>query len=150
MLGGRRTRGDHPNYYIIENGQNTEKSPGDLRRLTVTQTLVKNNHLKLVGKSIKEKIIIINMSRCQQGSPRLSLATRLYRPLFPGGLQSYVPYRHKAVVFRFQLVVLPLVVHVAGPQDYVAYELVLTSPAVCHMSGLSNLDCFRDRWWMPM
>ena len=25
-----------PNFYIIENGQNTEKSPGDLRRLSVT------------------------------------------------------------------------------------------------------------------
>ena len=30
--------GDHPNDSIIENGQNTEKSPGDLRRLAVTQT----------------------------------------------------------------------------------------------------------------
>ena len=29
-------RGDHPNYSIIENGQNTEKSPGHLRRLAVT------------------------------------------------------------------------------------------------------------------
>ena len=28
--------GDRPNYYIIENDQNTEKSPGDLRRLAVT------------------------------------------------------------------------------------------------------------------
>ena len=28
--------GDHPNYSIIENGQNTEKSPGDLRRLAVS------------------------------------------------------------------------------------------------------------------
>ena len=27
---------DHPNYYIIENAQNTKKSPGDLRRLAVT------------------------------------------------------------------------------------------------------------------
>ena len=27
---------DHPNDSIIENGQNTEKSPGDLRRLAVT------------------------------------------------------------------------------------------------------------------
>ena len=35
--------GDHPNYYIIENGQNTEKSPGDLRRLAVTQTPVKDH-----------------------------------------------------------------------------------------------------------
>ena len=29
-LGGRRKCRDHPNYNIIENGQNTEKSPGDL------------------------------------------------------------------------------------------------------------------------
>ena len=28
--------GDHPNNSIIENSQNTEKSPGDLRRLAVT------------------------------------------------------------------------------------------------------------------
>ena len=33
--------GDHPNYYIIDNGQHAEKSPGDLRRLAVTQTPVK-------------------------------------------------------------------------------------------------------------
>ena len=32
-----RTSGDHPNYSIVEIGQNTEKSPGDLRRLAVTQ-----------------------------------------------------------------------------------------------------------------
>ena len=31
-LGNNRTSGDHPIYYIIENGQNIEKSPGDLRR----------------------------------------------------------------------------------------------------------------------
>ena len=46
----RRTRGDHQNYYIIENGQNTEKSPGDLRKLAVTQTPVKDNQLTLMGK----------------------------------------------------------------------------------------------------
>ena len=32
---------DHPNDSIIENVQNTEKSPGDLKRLAVTQTPVK-------------------------------------------------------------------------------------------------------------
>ena len=47
-LGGRRTSGDHPNYKISENDQNTEKSPGDLRRLVVTQTPVKNHQLKLI------------------------------------------------------------------------------------------------------
>ena len=47
-LGSRRTGGDHPNDSIIENGQNTEKSPGDLRRLAVTQTPVKNHRLTLM------------------------------------------------------------------------------------------------------
>ena len=47
-LKNNRTSGDHPNYYIIEYGQNTEMSPGDLRRLAVTQTPVKDNQLKLM------------------------------------------------------------------------------------------------------
>ena len=29
-LGSKRTSGDHPDYSIIKNGQNTEQSPGDL------------------------------------------------------------------------------------------------------------------------
>ncbi len=33
---------------IIENGQNTKKSPGNLRRLAVTQTPVKNHRLTLM------------------------------------------------------------------------------------------------------
>ena len=36
VLGNKRVNGDHPNYNIVEIGQNTEKSPGDLRRLAVT------------------------------------------------------------------------------------------------------------------
>ena len=46
-------RGDNPNYNIIEIGHNTEKSPGDLRRLAVTQTLGKNHLLMLVCKTQK-------------------------------------------------------------------------------------------------
>ena len=46
--GSWRTGGDHPKDTIIENGQNTKKSPGDLRRLTVTQTPVKNHRLTLM------------------------------------------------------------------------------------------------------
>ena len=38
----------HPNCCIIEIGQNTEKSPGDLRRLAVTQTQVKDHQLTLL------------------------------------------------------------------------------------------------------
>ena len=47
-LGNKTTSRDHPNYYISENSQNTEKSSGDLRRLAVTQTPVKNHQLKLM------------------------------------------------------------------------------------------------------
>ena len=37
------TSGDHRNNNIIKNGQNIEKCPGDLRRLDVTQTPVKDH-----------------------------------------------------------------------------------------------------------
>ena len=37
-LGSWQTSGDHPNYSIIENCQNTKKSPADLSRLAVSQT----------------------------------------------------------------------------------------------------------------
>ena len=47
-LGNKRTSGDHPNDSIIESGKNTEKSPGDLRRLAVTQTPVRIHRLTLV------------------------------------------------------------------------------------------------------
>ena len=53
-LGNKTTSGDHPNDSIIKIGQNTEKSPEDLRRLAVSQTLVKNNQLMLVGKILKK------------------------------------------------------------------------------------------------
>ena len=46
-LGSRRMSGDHPNY-IIENGQNTEKSDGDLGRVAVTQIPVRDHQLMLM------------------------------------------------------------------------------------------------------
>ena len=45
-LGGWRKSEDHPNYSIIENG--LWKSPGELLRLAVTQTPVKNHQLTLM------------------------------------------------------------------------------------------------------
>ena len=51
--------GDHPKNNIIENGQNTEKSPGDLRRLAVTQTPVKDHQLTLMWKTPMKMMIII-------------------------------------------------------------------------------------------
>ena len=49
----KKTSGNHPNYYIIENGQDTEKSPGDLGRLAVTQTPMRNHLLKLMWKTAR-------------------------------------------------------------------------------------------------
>ena len=42
-LGSKRTSEDHLNNCIIKIGQNPEMSPGDLRRLVVTQTPVKDH-----------------------------------------------------------------------------------------------------------
>ena len=46
--GNRRRSRDHPNYSIIKIGQNTEKNPGDLRRLAVI-----SHQLTLALKSLK-------------------------------------------------------------------------------------------------
>ena len=40
-LGNKKTSEDHPNYRIVEIGQNIEKNPGDLRTLPITQTPIK-------------------------------------------------------------------------------------------------------------
>ena len=47
-LGNKKTNGNHPNYSIIEIGQNIEKSSGDLRRLVVTQNSVKDHQMSLM------------------------------------------------------------------------------------------------------
>ena len=58
-LGSLRTGRDYTNDSIAKNGQNSETSPGDLRRLAVTQTPVKNHQLTLMWKTLKEQITII-------------------------------------------------------------------------------------------
>ena len=60
--GNKKTSRDYPDYSIIRIGQNIEKSPGDLRRLAVTQTPVRNHQLTLVRKTPKSKIMIIQIS----------------------------------------------------------------------------------------
>ena len=44
----RRANRNHPNHSIIKIGQNTEKSPGDLRGLAVSQNPVKDQSLRVV------------------------------------------------------------------------------------------------------
>ena len=47
-LGKKRGFRNPPGYSIVKIYQNTEKSSGDLRRLVITQTLVKKHQLTLV------------------------------------------------------------------------------------------------------
>ena len=47
-LGNKRTSRDHLEYNIVNLVHNTEKSSGDLRRLGVTQTPVRNHQLTIV------------------------------------------------------------------------------------------------------
>ena len=42
-LGNKRTSGDHNKYSMIKIGQNTKKSPGDLKKIAVTQTPLRSN-----------------------------------------------------------------------------------------------------------
>ena len=46
--GNRKISGNHPNYCIVEIGKNTKESPGDLRRLAVTQARKEKNQLTLM------------------------------------------------------------------------------------------------------
>ena len=115
-----RTGGDHPNYVIMKNGQNSEKSSGDLRILAVTQTYVKDHRLKLMWKNFNDWIIIIIiiiiiiMSRRQYGYPWLSLATSPYHSSPPAGLQGYILCPLLVAVCKFVLVVLLLHIHMWG------------------------------------
>ena len=45
--GNQMRSGDYPNYSIIKIGQNTEKSPGDMRRLSIIQIPVEKPQLTL-------------------------------------------------------------------------------------------------------
>ena len=62
----------------------------------------------------------------------------------PAGLQGYILCTHIVAVCKFVLVVHSCTSMCGGPQEYVAYELVLASPAVSCVSGSSNLYSFRD------
>ena len=56
-LRNKRISGDHPNNSIVEISQNTEKSPGDLRKLVVTQTRV--NFSTEIINAISDFILIL-------------------------------------------------------------------------------------------
>ena len=53
-LGKKRTSGYTQDYSITKIGQNTKKSPGDLRRLAVIQTPIKRYQQTLVWKTLRK------------------------------------------------------------------------------------------------
>ena len=55
-VGNQRKSQNHPNYSIVEVSQDTENSPGDLRRFAITQTPVKDHHLTLRWKTCKRNL----------------------------------------------------------------------------------------------
>ena len=57
--GNKRTSGDHPKHSIVVIDWNTEKSPGNRKRLAVTQTPMQNHQLTLVRKILQRIMIII-------------------------------------------------------------------------------------------
>ena len=54
--GNKKTSEDHPNYSIIEIGQDTEKSPGHLKRFAVTQIPVKNSKRSKIISECRKQI----------------------------------------------------------------------------------------------
>ena len=54
-VGNWRKNREHPNDSIVKIDQNTEESPGDLRRFVMTNTPVKDHQLTLVWKTFKEE-----------------------------------------------------------------------------------------------
>ena len=86
-----RPSGDHPNNCIIENGQKTGKSPGDLRRLPVTQSPVKDHQLTLLGKTLIIIIIIIIIFFQMEMNDKIQKENfRITRKL----LETKLPYRN--------------------------------------------------------
>ena len=72
-IGNKRTSGDHSNYSLIKIDQNTEKSPGDLRGLAITQTPVRNHQLTLVWKTLKRVINSQKSNNSQKKNSHLGL-----------------------------------------------------------------------------
>ena len=72
-IGNQRNIQDYPNCIIVEIGQNTEKSPGDLRTLAVSQTSVKDCQLRLGWKTHQER----NNYKKKKAKRKLSTSTLL-------------------------------------------------------------------------
>ena len=100
----------------------------------------KNGDLKDIETGSSNSIII--MLHCEHGSLWTSLTTHLYRL----SLQATSCIGTELLCIGYSWSSCLCSSMWRGPQEYVAYEHVLTSLVVSHMSGLSNLDSFHDGW----
>ena len=83
---------------------------------------------KLINSTVQKCIIIIIIiSCCQHGSPWPSLDTRLHRPSFPASLQGGISTELLYIGSSWSTCLCSSMWR--GPQDYIAYEFVFTSPA---------------------
>ena len=73
----QRTSRDYPVYSIIKIDQNTEKSPGHLRNIAVTQTPMKVYQITLVWETLKGEIISINKIKNLKSFADLFILKRL-------------------------------------------------------------------------
>ena len=82
----------------------------------------------------------IIMSRCQHESPWPFHATRLYRPLLPGGIQGCILYIHWAILYRFYLFILPLLVHLLGSWLVIYISSSSSSSSSCRAASTDISD----------
>ena len=99
----------------------------------------------------KCNIIIIIMSCRQHGYPKPSLGTPPYRPSLPIGPQGYIPYPHRAVVCRFDLVALHLFGHMRGGghrgASLMSSYLLLQQCPAC-LVRLTGIVFVMGGWWL--
>ena len=115
-----------------------------LGRVTSGLGRVTSIQLHKLEQNLMSATRIISIISCRpHGSPWFSPATLSYRPSLPASLQGYILYRHTPVVYRSSCLCSTMW---RGPQGYVTYELVPSSPAVSCISGWSKLDSFHDGW----
>ena len=88
----------------------------------------------------------VNDKRYQHRYPWPSLATPPYRLLLPQVLKATSRIGTELLYVGSSWSSCLCTSMWRGPQEYITYELVPTSPAVSRMSGSSNFDSFRDGW----
>ena len=103
-IGNMRTSGEHPNDRFIKIIQNTEKSPGGLKRLAVTQTPVGNYQLTLVRKTLRVVAVaqypIKNHAKINKLTKVWFLCLMAYQPSWVISCQIHHSRRTVVVLFN--------------------------------------------------